>query len=307
MEHVRDTPRPDARIARTAEAQHGVVHLDQLLAAGLGIGAINSRVRAGRLHRLYRGVFAVGHRHLSRHGRWLAAVLALGDGALLSHVSAAALWGLRPSSAVAIHVTVPTSAGHPHRRAIVVHRSRTLTASDARRHESIPVTGAARTLLDIAGVLAPGPLERAVERSLHLRLFDLHALETVLDRNPRRPGASALAAIVATIHAEPSPTRSKLEELMRDLCDQHAIPRPAVNAIVEGEEVDFFWRAQRLIVETDGHETHGTRVAFENDRAKDARLTMLGYRVVRFTHRQLVYERPVVINTLRALLAAPDP
>jgi very-short-patch-repair endonuclease len=151
---------------------------------------------------------------------------------------------------------------------------------------------------------APGPLERAVERSLSLRLFDLHATNAVIAANPRRPGAATLARIVAAMHDEPPLTRSALEALMRDLCDGDALPRPEVNTIVEGEEVDFFWRAQRLIVETDGHETHGTRAAFERDRAKDARLTVPGYRAVRFTHRQLMYAQQTVISTLRALLAA---
>ncbi len=295
---------PDHVIALIAEKQHGVVHFDQLLAAGLGVGAINLRVRAGRLHRLHRGVFAVGHRHLSREGRWLAAVFALGEGALLSHVSAAALWGIRPSSSTAIHVTVPTSTGHPHRAGIVVHRSRTLTAADITRCDAIPVTSVARTQLDIAGMLAAGPLERAVERSLQLRLFDLRATQAVIAANRRRRGATALADLVATIHDEPPLTRSDLEARMRDLCAAHAVARPQANARVDGIEVDFLWRPQRLIVETDGHATHGTRTAFENDRARDARLTLLGYRVVRFTHRQLVREPQTVLGTLRALLAA---
>ncbi|MGH2943914.1 MAG: DUF559 domain-containing protein [Solirubrobacteraceae bacterium] len=307
MERVGVTPTPDARIARVAEAQHGVVSLDQLRTAGLRPGAINFRVRAGRLHRLHRGVFAVGHRRLSREGRRLAALLALGDGAVLSHVSAAASWGLRATSAGAIHVTVPTSAGRPRRPGNVVHRSRTLVAPDVEQLDGIAVTSAARTLVDLAGMLAPGPLERAVERSLALRIFDLDAVNAAIDVNRTRPGVTALARIVATIHDEPRLTRSALESLMRDICDAHRIERPEVNAIVEGEEVDFLWRAQRLIVETDGHEHHGTRAAFERDRAKDARLTLLGYRVVRFTYRQLVHERHTVVRTLLALLAAPRP
>jgi hypothetical protein len=277
----------------------------QLRDLGLGAGAINHRVRCGRLHRRHRGVFAVGHRRLTQHGRWMAAVLALGDDAALSHVSAAALWGLRDSAAVRIHVTVPTSAGREHRDAIVVHRSRTLRGEDVARRDAIAVTSVARTLLDIAGMLARGPLERAVERSLALRLFDLLAVRALIDADPTRPGARTLDRIVATLHHEPVLTRSELEGLMRDLCDAHGLPRPLVNSMVDGSEVDFFWRARRLVVETDGHETHGTRAAFERDRARDARLTMLGYRVVRFTYRQLVHEPDRVAATLAALLAQP--
>lgn len=303
MEHVCDRAPVDAAIAAIAAGQHGVIDLEQLRAAGLGVGAINSRVRAGRLHRLYSRVFAVGHTRLSREGRWLAAVLALGDRALLSHASAAALWGLRQSSATRIHVTVPTGAGHRHRGVIVVHRSRTLAAADVEIRNAIPVTSAPRTLLDIAGMLAPGPLERAVEQSLILRLFDLTAVNAVIETGATRPGATALASLVARIHDDPPLTRSDLESMMRDLCDAHGLPRPEVNVRIDGAEVDFLWREQRLIVETDGYETHGTRAAFERDRAKDARLTMLGYRVVRFTHRQLQRDPQTVAATLRPLLA----
>jgi hypothetical protein len=302
MQQIREPAHVDAVIARVASTQHGVIDLQQLRDAGLEVGAIYSRVRSGRLHRLHSRVFAVGHTRLSREGHWLAAVLALGDGALLSHVSAAALWGLRASSSAAIHVTVPSSVGRRHRTGLVVHRSRTITAADRDERDAIRVTSVARTLLDLAGMLAPGPLERAVERSLSLRLFDLAAVDAVIALNATRPGATTLARIVATSHDEPPLTRSQLEALMRDLCAAHDIPRPEVNAQIEGVEVDFFWRAQRLIVETDGHETHGTRAAFENDRAKDARLTMLGYRVVRFTHSQLVYAPQTVATTLKSLL-----
>ena len=295
----------DAQIARLAEAQHGVVALWQLRAKGIGSGAIYHRVRCGRLHRLHRGVFAVGHARTTREGRWMAAVLALGDGAALSHVSAAALWRLRGSSASRIHVTVPTSAGRQQRPGIAVHRCGLLRPQDTTRVDGIPATSVARTLLDVAGVLAPGPLERAVEQSLVLRLFDMRAVRGLVDADPTRCGARTLERIVTTIHHEPAITRSDLEALMRDLCDAARIPRPEVNAIVEGDEADFLWRDQRLIVEADGHATHGTRTAFERDRARDARLTLLGYRVVRFTYRQLVYEREHVARTLIALLAVP--
>ena len=293
---------PDAVIAQTAFAQHGVVTFEQLRDAGLGPGAINLRVRHGRLHRLHRGVFAVGHTRISQEGRWLAAVLALGEGAVLSHVSAAALWGVRHSSSAYVHVTVPTPGGRTPRRGVVVHRSRKLAPEDVDEQQGIAVTSVSRTLLDLAGVLTPTRLERAVERSLALRLFDLRAVEAVLAANPRRPGATALAQIVAEIHHEPSLTRRELEALMLDLCDAHGIERPEVNVLIDGMEVDFVWRAQRLIVETDGREFHETPTAFQRDRERDERLTVLGYRVVRFTYRRLVGEPAGVAATLRALL-----
>jgi len=293
---------PDAEIAQLAFGQHGVVTLEQLRGTGLGAGAIDLRLRNGRLHGLHRGVYAVGHTRISQAGRWLAAVLAFGKGAVLSHVSAAALWGIRHSSSVDVHVTVPTAAGRQRRRCIVVHRSVTLRPADVDEEQAIAVTSVSRTLLDLAGMLSPGRLERAVERSLALRLFDLRAVEAVLDANPRRRGAGTLARIVRDVHYEPQLTRSELEALMRDLCDAHGIERSEVNVIVEGKEVDFFWRAQRLVVETDGRRDHGTPIAFERDRARDARLTMLGYRVVRFTYRRIVNDAAAVAHTLRTLL-----
>ena len=295
------------RIAQLAATQHGVISLNHLRDLGLKIGAINHRVRSGRLHRVHRGVFAVGHARLTAQGRWLAAVLSCGEDAVLSHVSAAALWNLRGSAATRIHVTVPTCAGRRHRAGVIIHRSRTLRPADCERVDLIPVTSVARTLLDIAALLAPGPLERAVEQSLRLRLFDNDALRSLIDADPTRPGATTLGRIVASIHDEPPLTRSVLEALMRDLCVAHGFPRPEVNAIVEGEEVDFLWRAQRLIVETDGQETHGTPIAFERDRARDTMLTVRGYRVVRFTHRRLTRERDRVAVTLRSLLTTTPP
>jgi predicted transcriptional regulator of viral defense system len=307
MSSSQGTTTPDAVIARIAFAQHGVITFEQLRDAGLGEGAINLRVRNQRLHRVHRGVYAVGHARMSREGRWMAAVLALGDGALLSHVSAAALWGIRHSSSSQVHVTVPTPCGRKDRRGIVVHRSLTLRPADIAERQAIPVTSVSRTLLDLAGMLAPGRLERAVEQALALRLFDLSATHDVLAANPRRPGAAALARIVAAIHDEPSLTRLELEALMLDLCDAHGIERPEVNVVVEGVEVDFFWRAQRLIVETDGRESHETPTAFARDRERDERLTVLGYRVVRFTYRRLVDHPAAVAATLRTLLGPKQP
>ena len=294
---------PDAEIARIAFRQHGVVTRAQLHDAGLAAGAIDLRVCNGRLHRLHRGVFAVGHARISQEGRWLAAVLALGDGAVLSHVSAAALWGIRHSSSAYVHVTVPTPGGRQRRRGLVVHRSLTLGSADVDEREAIAVTSVSRTLLDVAGMLTPTRLERAVERSLALRLFDLRAVEAVLAANPRRPGATALARIVAEIHHEPSLTRRELEALMLDLCDAHGIERPEVNVLVDGLEVDFLWRARRVIVETDGREDHGTPTAFERDRERDERLIVRGYRVVRFSYRRVVRHPADVAATLRALLS----
>jgi hypothetical protein len=149
------------------------------------------------------------------------------------------------------------------------------------------------------------PLERAVEQSLVLRLFDLGALHEALDAHPTRVAAATLAAIVARVADEPALTRSEAEALFLDLCDTYAIERPAVNSSVEDLTVDVVWRARRVVVEIDGHRYHGTHAAFERDRARDARLTVAGYRVVRFTYRRLVRDPASVAAIVLRLLETP--
>jgi len=239
MQQRRDSVPVDMRIAQLAAGQHGVVGVRQLLALGLDHGAIGLRVRRGWLHRAHRGVYAVGHPRLSGKGRYMAAVLACGPGAVLSHRHAADVWDVRSSGAGSIHVTVPTGAGHSRREGIVVHRARALHPSDVTERDGIPLTSVARTLLDISGELAPGPLERAVERTVILRRFDRRAVQAVLTRRPNAKGAHALSALVARLDDEPQPTRSELEAVFKDLCDAHSLPRPEINARIEGLTVDF--------------------------------------------------------------------
>ena len=293
-----DPRSPDRVIAELARRQHGVVSRAQLVAAGLGPGAIEHRERMGRLHRLHRGVYAVGHRRLTRQGRWMAAVLACGEGAVLSHRSAAALWGIRRAAAAAVDVSVPTRAGRARHAGIAVHRPRRLTDADRTQHDAIPVTTPARTLADLAAILTPPQLERAVTATEELRLFDLHAV-TAAARG--RPGSAALTRVLAawtTVEI----TRSELEDRFLALCHDHGLPRPAVNGRVHGYEVDFHWPAQRLVVEADSRRHHATRAAFEADRARDADLLVAGYRVVRFTYAQITDGHHAAARTLRALL-----
>lgn len=298
-----DQPRPDARIAVLAAQQHGVVRWDQLIDAGFGRGAIDHRVRIGWLHRMHRGVFAVGHRPLTREARWIAAVLACGDGAGLSHACATALWEIRPYSGSWIDVTVPSRAGRVGRDRIRLHRSSALTRDDIATHRGSPVTTIARTLLDVAAALTPPRLARTVEQTEIRRLFDLSAIDRTLARHPGHPGAARLRQAISA-YREDEFTRSDLEKAFLALCHGHDIPRPLVNHIVEGREVDFFWPDQGLIVETDGRATHLTHEAFERDRARDARLLALGYRTLRFTERQVRLSGSAVGRTLRAVRAA---
>ncbi len=293
---------PDRHVAQLAAEQHGVVGLADLSGAGLGRGAIAHRVRAGRLHRVHRGVYAVGYARLSREGRWLAAVLACGDGALLSHGSAAALWELRPSAAFTVNVTIPSRAGRRPRAGIRVHRPGALDPRDAARHRGIAVTALARTLIDVAETVPPASLARAVERAEVLRLFDLQEMREAVGRYPNRHGSARLISVLAA-YRDDMVTRSDLEAMFLALCAAHGVPAPAVNARVHGLEVDFLWRGQRLVAETDGRRHHATRTAFERDRARDAQLMVAGYRVVRFTYGQVRHDAATVARTLRALLS----
>jgi Transcriptional regulator, AbiEi antitoxin/Protein of unknown function (DUF559) len=268
------TPR-DLELSNLAARQHGVVGVAQLSSLGFDRYAIRRRTQSGRLHRLYRGVYAVGHTIVNRDGRYLAAVLACGDGAVLSYRSAAELWGIRPSAAARIDVTVAHTSGVRSSKAIIVHRSR--RPVETTTHDGIPVTTAGQTLADLATALPRRALEKAAERAealrLHVKVPDDH------------PGARRLAE--ATAHDLGTTTRSPLEDAFLELCDAHGILRPLVNTVVEGFEVDFCWPADHLIVETDGYLHHGTRAAFERDRARDAQLTACGWRVVRFSDAQV--------------------
>lgn len=238
---------------------------------------------------------------LSREGRWLAATLACGEGALLSHRSAAARWELRPSAANIVDVTLTSRAGRKPRPGIQIHRPCVLDDADRASHRGIPVTSVPRTLVDLAETVSQTSLARAVERAEALRLFDLHAMRDTLARHPTRRGSGRVASVLDA-YREDVLTRSELEAMFLPLCAAHDVPAPAVNARVEGHEVDFLWREQRLIAETDGRRHHGTRSAFERDRARDALLMVAGYRVVRFTYLQVYAEPAAVARTLLALL-----
>jgi very-short-patch-repair endonuclease len=271
---MRSRTTPDQRLAAIAGRQYGVVRRAQLYELGFDNPALERRIANGRLHRLHRGVYAVGHTIVPPRGRWLAAVLACGDGAVLSHRSAAALWDIRPTTATRIDVTVAHTSGVRTTATIVVHRSR--RAVEAVTCDRVPVTTPGRTLLDLATALPRRQLEKAAEMAEALRL------NVVVD--PDHPGARRLAAAMA--HDLSHTTRSPLEDDFLALCDRFEIPRPRVNAIVEGFEVDFCWPDERLVVETDGRH-HLTRAAFERDRARDAFLLVRGWRVMRFTGRQV--------------------
>jgi very-short-patch-repair endonuclease len=293
-------PHPgDDAIAALATRQHGVVARHQLVSLGLSLDAIDHRVERGRLLPLHRGVYAVGHRRVTGHGHWLAAVLAAGPGAVLSHRSAGALWGVREWSARDVHVTVPR-----HRRArpgVIVHEVR-LPADERDEHDGIPVTTPARTLLDLAAILDAHQLARACERAEALRLGSPTTLQELLDRHPRRPGTPALKKLIEEGRIVPTTTANDFERRLLTLLDADDLPRPLVNQPLDAIKPDFRWPDRRLIVELDGFETHGTRDAFERDRARDRQLAAQGWRVVRITKRQLDDEPKRIAAELRAIL-----
>jgi hypothetical protein len=282
-----------------AGRQHGVVATRQLSALGLARGGVAARARAGRLHRVHRGVYAVGHTVLTVNGRRMAAVLAAGPGAVLSHASAAALWDIRPTSATRIDVSVRSAGGRAKRPGLRIHRTPTLQTDEITAHQGIRVTSPARTLLDLASSLPRRALERALDEAEIRELYDRRALEAVALAHAGEHGARALAEALAQ-DGDPVLTDSELEEIMLGLCDEQQLERPTPRAWVAGLRVDFLFAASRLVVETDGYRYHRTRRAFERDRERDAILARAGYRTLRFTHRQLTREPALVAETIRS-------
>jgi hypothetical protein len=271
---------PDYQVARIAERQHGVVTTAQLAAVGIDKFALHKRVKAGRLHRLYRGVYAVGHRSLSWRGRWLAGVLAAGDGAVLSHSSAAALWRfLRPIPGP-VHVTLDATVRRKSRPGLLIHRSRTLTPRDVTRLHDIAVTKPARTIIDIRGEVDSYLFRRALRQA-----------EIAGHKVPH------LSAVKRS--------RSDLELLFLTFCDGHGLPRPLVNRRLHGRLVDFWWPEQRLVVETDSWEYHRGSVAFEDDHTRDLELRAHGIATRRYTGDQLEADPEAVAADLRVALL-PD-
>ena len=293
------TRRIDAAIAALAAAQHGVVSR-ALLALGLGERAIDRRVALGRLHRLHRGVYAVGHPSVTQSGRWMAAALAGGPGAAISHRTAGACHRILSAGDGPIDVIVATDRRS--RDGLRFHCS-ALPADELTVRDGIPVTTVPRTLLDLATILPPRRLERALNQAEVLRLTDPLSLEDLLARHPRRHGVASLKAVLAGQTLGTKVTRSELERAFLFFLVDHGLPAPQTNVAIEGHEVDCAWPEARVIVELDGHATHATRHSFEQDRDRDRGLTAAGWRVVRVTHRQLRTDRDPLAADLRRLLS----
>jgi very-short-patch-repair endonuclease len=285
-------------IAALASRQYGLVSRDQLLQLGLGNRAIQRRMAAGRLHPIHRGVYAVGHRSLTQRSSELAAVLACGEGAMLSHRSAAKHWGLLQA---APRIEVSCSRSRPPGPRIVVHRS-PLTPEDRVVDEAIPVATVARTIVDLAAILTQRRLSDAVNEAEVRRLFDLHEIEAVLARVPGRRGRGRLDRVLAAWKPRPFP-RSEAEHRFLELCERHGLPRPRVNTNFAGYEVDFLWPEAEVAVEVDGAHTHLTQQAFHRDRRRDRALAARGIQVLRVTWRDLEAGAELS-KQLEAILAA---
>jgi hypothetical protein len=292
-------------LAEVAARQHGVIALGQLRAIGFSPNAVRKRAASGRLLRLHRGVYAVNGARLGSHAHWTAAVLVCGPGAVLSHRSAAALWGFRPSAATRIDVTSHRRAGRG-RAGILAHRADRLALSEVTEVAGIPCTTVARTVVDLAGVLAAEPLEYAIHRAQTKRLLARDEISDVLARSPTRQGAGVVRRVLGLSDPAEDRVRSLGERRMVRICVAAGLPMPRVNSRIaldgDGLEADFIWPDQRLVVEVDSLTHHATNRAFENDPRRDRRLMVAGWRVARFTYRD-VTERPnAVAAELRSLL-----
>jgi very-short-patch-repair endonuclease len=276
-----------------------VVSSRQLVALGYSRDAISYATRAGRLHRLHRGVYAVGHRGLTWEGRCPAAVLACAPNAVASHLSAAWLWGLLRSRPGTFHVTALTRR---HAKNLIEVHYAPLSDEDLAVCDDIPATSVPRTLLDYAAISTDARLERALELSEERELFDLSAVEELFGRAGSHPGAGRLRRALAIYRDDPSFTRSQLERRFRDLVRRSGLPMPAANFWVGEYEVDAYWPAERFGVELDVYETHGTRAAFERDRRRQEDLKLRGIETIRITGPRLDREPAKVIERVAALL-----
>jgi len=239
----------------------------------------------------------------------MAAALACGSEAVLSHQSAAELWGLTNGRRDRIDVTAPGRRGRIP-SGIDAHRHGSLVGEDRAVANGIPCTSVARTLLDFAGTAQIWQLRRAVEEAEVKRLLDHEAVRRLIKRSRGRRGVARLRMVLDELHPDTKRTRSPLERRFLRICSRALLPRPEVNVLLDLDglriEADFLWRDARLIVETDGREVHDTAVAFEADRRRDQRLTLAGWRVIRCTWSQVTNEPADLVSTLRTLLA-PKP
>ncbi len=291
----------EGEISALADRQYGVVGRDQLRGLGIPERTIERWRAKGRLHTVHEEVYAVGHTRIGQRGYWWAGLLAYGNEALLSHRSAAALWGLARQRGSLVEITAPAGRqGVERRKWLWIHRGK-LNPEDRDEHNGIPVTTVARTLFDFAEVETFRHLEQAWEEADRLKLLRVREVERVCERGYGRRALKPIRRLLAEMKAPPE-GRSPLEERFHDFCREYRLPEPARNVHVLGHEVDVLWPAAKLVVELDSWEFHGHRAAFERDRARDPKLLLAGYRTLRITHRRLDREAPQLAAEIRLLL-----
>jgi very-short-patch-repair endonuclease len=283
---------------RLVEQQHGAIAKRQLLELGYTPKAIEHRRSAGRLHPIWRGVYAVGRRELSENGRLMAAVLACGPEAFASHDTAAWRWRIRKVMPSQIELLVPAHVKRA-RSGIVVHRCATLTPSDVTQYEQVPITTPIRTIMDLAARLSDPHLEAAINEADKLGYFSPADLRAALESTDPRPGIASLKRIIR--RATFLLTDSELERLFLRLVRRAGLPLPETGRWLNGFKVDFYWPALGLVVETDGLRYHRTEVQQTRDRRRDQAHTVAGLTTLRFTHWQVAFEREYVIATLNAV------
>lgn len=294
--------RGEPALAALATSQHGVVAARQLLQLGFTRRAITIRIESGRLHPVHRGVYAVGHTNMSRKSWWIAAVLAAGPEAVLSHRDAAALWELAELTQPKVEVTLPRLGGRA-RPGIRIRRTRRLEDRERALKDGIPVTTVARTLLDLAAIVSRRHLREAYDNAERHDLLDVGELRELVETTTGRRGLSAIRRLLARDLESAARSRSALEVEFAIFCRESGLPEPIMNAYVGGYEVDAYWPDSRLVVELDGYEYHRGREAFERDRAKVGDLAELGIEVLPLTHRRLRSAPSRVATTLRAAVA----
>jgi very-short-patch-repair endonuclease len=289
----------DQRVEALAARQYGVFALWQLDGIGVRAGAVTARSRDGRLRRIHRGVYATGP-FLSVRGTWMAATLAYGPSALLSHRPAGGLHELVEWRGGLIDVTAPARLRT--RPGLRPHTAK-LLAADYTLIDGIPTTSLARTLLDLAATLTPTQLQRAYEEAEARQALDVNAISDLLARSNGHRGVTPLAALLDYDPTAAAGAFSELERLFLDLLRANRIPLPLTNVLVDGFLVDAYWPDARLIVELDGYEFHRDREMFEADRRKLAQLRLAGHQALAFTYEQVVGDPSWVVDTVRGLLA----
>jgi predicted transcriptional regulator of viral defense system len=297
-------------VGRLAAAQNGVVALEQLEGLGLSRRTIQQRERARRLHRIHQSVYSLTPSVMTERGRFMAAVLACGTDAVLSHRSAAYLWGLVEDWDEPIDVTAPNRRGRSP-DGVAAHRDRSLKSIDTTTHHGVPCTTVARTILDYAAVEPEWRVRKVVAQAEVLQILDQAKLRALLKRSRRRRGVARLRLILDTIHPQTKRTRSELERLFLEMCAKREVAEPEVNVwllAADGRryQADFLWRDQKLIVEADSRRFHDTDSAFVADRKRRQQLELAGWRVSQCTWEEVEHEPRRLALTVRGLIARQE-